>query len=327
MTMYIRRLIQLGLGIAGGLAAWPLMELMIHVQGSFSGYLGYTAASGAIFGFIFGAFIGGAEGIIASRGRRILTGTLAGALIGAAGGALGFVTGQGVLFLVGDRIAATTIDIQRVALPVGRAIGWAILGACVGAAGGIRSIAGRKILIGALGGFVGGIAGGAVVEYGRLLFVAAPAARLVGLILLGALIGLAYAWIEKRLSFGVFRILNGPYKSREFILNQRKMTIGTLSRCDIPLPAPDGRPTAEGKKQPPPLASSPKAGRARGYRGVEPTHCRVLVRGRNLYLQPVQGAVRLNDEKVTGEGETRGNPLKFDDVIACGEVKFLYMRG
>lgn len=324
MTMYIRRLIQLALGIAGGLAAWPVMELLIHVQSRFSGYLAYTAASGAIFGLLFGAFLGGAEGIIASRTRRTVIGALTGGLIGAAGGAFGFVVGQGLLFLIGDRLAATTTDIARIALPVGRAVGWGILGACVGAAGGIRSVSGRKILIGALGGFVGGIFGGAAVEYGRLLFVAAPAARLIGLLLLGALIGFAYAWVEKRLSFGVFRILNGPYKSREFILNQRRMTIGTLTRCDIPVPGPagSGPKGADGVR-----GSGSGSGRGRGYRGVEPTHCRVLVKGRNLYLQPVQGAVRLNDESVSGEGENRGNPLKFDDVVACGEVKFLYMRG
>ena len=50
MTMHIRRLIQVALGVAGGLAAWPVMELLIRQQGSFSGYMAYTVFSGALFG-------------------------------------------------------------------------------------------------------------------------------------------------------------------------------------------------------------------------------------------------------------------------------------
>lgn len=314
MTLEIRRLIQIALGVLGGLASWPLLELLSHLESRFSGYLAYTAISGAVFGLLFGAFLGGAEGIIASRGRRILTGTISGALIGGAGGAVGFLVGQGVLFLIGERLATTVAEINRIALPIGRAVGWAILGACVGASGGIRVLSARKSLIGALGGFSGGIVGGAIVEYGRLVFAGVPAARLLGLLALGALIGLAYAWVEKRLSFGVFRVLNGPFKSREFILNQRRMVIGARAGCDIPVPAFE-------------TAGSGGLRRGRGYREVAGRHCRLFTRGHNLFVQPLEGRVRLNEKTIGDDDPAAASPLKYDDVVACGEARFLYLRG
>jgi hypothetical protein len=308
MTLFIRRIIQIALGIAAGLATWPLMESLIHLQVYFHGYLLYSVASGALFGLIFGAFLGSADGIIASRTRRMVTGGAASGTIGAAGGALGFLIAQGVLFVVGEYMIGNVFDVRTIAMPIARAVGWAVLGACVGAASGIRSVSGRKVGIGALGGFVGGLLGGAAVEYGRLLFPDAAVVHLVGLLLLGILIGLAYAFVEKRLSFGVFRVLNGPFKSREFILNQRKITIGTLPRCDIPLPL---------------AGNGDKGGTRKGYRNIADTHCRLVVSGRDLFIQAVDGDVRINDQLLTKEP---GAPLKFDDVVACGSAKFIFRR-
>lgn len=325
MTMLMRRLIQLALGIAAGLATWPVMEALVQLQERFPSYLAYAVVSGALFGLLFGAFLGGAEGIIASNSRRIVSGSVTGGIIGAAGGALGFLAAQGLLFVVGEYLLGNLHQVQHIAMPITRAVGWAVLGGCVGAAGGLRSVSGRKTGIGASGGFLGGLLGGAAVEYGRLFFPAFPVAHLVGLLLLGVLIGLAYAFVEKRLSFGVFRLLNGPFKSREYILNQRRIVIGSRSRCDIPLP---------------PLSPEPKERSrtrvARGYRDVAATHCRLVARGRDLFIEPLEGLVRVNDQRLVAEetgGEGRGarkagrpTPLKFDDVIACGAAKFLYKR-
>ncbi len=308
MTLLIRRIIQLALGTAAGLATWPIMESVIHLQIYFSGYLLYTVASGALFGLIFGAFLGSADGIIASSSRRIATGFAAGGLVGAAGGALGFLVAQGVLFVVGEYLVGNQFDVRAFAMPIARSVGWAILGAGVGAASGIRSVSSRKVGIGALGGFAGGLLGGAAVEYGRLLFPEAAVVHLVGLLLLGILIGLAYAFVERRLSFGVLRMLNGPFKSREFILNQRNITIGSLPGCDIPLPSAEKGDPGSGRK---------------GYRGIAGLHCRMVVNGRDLFIHAVDGEVRINDQPTKREP---GSPLKFDDVVACGTAKLIYRR-
>ncbi len=323
MTILIRRLIQLALGIAAGLAAWPVMEGLVHLQVFFPSYLAYSVVSGALFGLIFGAFLGGADGIIASHPRRIVLGSAAGGLVGAAGGAIGFLAAQGLLFLVGEYLVGNLHLVESIGTPLARALGWAVLGACVGAAAGIRSTSPRKIAIGALGGFVGGILGGAAIEYGRLFFPALPVVHLVALVLLGVLIGLAYAVVERRLSFGIFRVLNGPFKSREYILNQRKMVIGSDARCDIPIPAQKSA-----------LPESASAGSSAGYREVAGAHCRLVARGRDLFIEPMEGIVRVNDERLAGRQAADSQPtarewgaaLKFDDIVACGAVKFLYKR-
>ncbi len=338
MTMFIRRLIQLALGLAAGLAAWPLMEALIHWEIHFAGYLVFSVVSGGLFGLIFGAFLGGAEGIIASRARRIAIGSAVGGVVGAGGGAVGFLVAQGILFVTGEYLIGNVRNLQRIGVPVARAVGWAVLGAFVGAAAGVQSFSLRKVGIGALGGFLGGFFGGAAVEYGRVFFPGFPLAHLVGLLLLGVLIGLAYAFVERRLSFGVFRVLNGPFKTREYILNQRRMIIGSRARCDIPLPS-----RARGAQRAP-LGSS-EYGTVRGYREVAEAHCRLVARGRDLFIEPIDGVVRVNDERIAGgtaprsradsadssDESTRGarpegKPLKFDDVVACGGVKFLYKR-
>jgi len=304
MTIFIRRLIQIALGLAAGLAAWPVLESLAHFEVWFAGYLAYTVVSGALFGLLFGAFLGCADGIIASRSRRIVSGATVGGIVGAIGGALGFLLGQGLLFLSGEYLVGNVHRLQSIALPAARAGGWAVLGAFVGAASGVRSFSFRKIAIGALGGFIGGIVGGAVVEYGRVLFPSSPFVHLV------ALIGIAYAFVEKRLSFGILRVLNGPFKSREFILNQRRLVVGSRSDTDIPIPVRSG--SSEG-------ASIPIA----GYRDVAPTHCRLVAKGRDLFIEQMDGIVRVNDERLSSE---TGKALKFDDVVACGSVKFLYKR-
>lgn len=324
MTMLIRRLIQVALGIAGALAAWPIMESLVHLQTGFSGYLMYSVVSGVVFGLVFGAFLGSADGIIASRRRRIVAGASVGGAVGAGGGALGFLVAQALLFLVGEYLLANSHSVRYIALPLARAVGWAVLGACVGSAAGVRALSWRKIGIGTLGGFVGGLLGGAAVEYGTLLYPAFPIAQLVGLVVFGVLIGLSYALVERRLSFGIFRVLNGPFKSREYILNQRRLIIGSESRCDIPLPV-RSLGAGAGRVSPAP-----------GYRDIADQHCRLVVHGRDLFIEPVNGVVRVNDEPLVDRGQetheahygTRdaGTALKFDDVVACGSVKFLFKR-
>lgn len=295
MTLNVRRMLQLLLGAAAGLFAWPLMEALIRAMPIFPNYLAYTAASGAAFGLVFGAALGGAEGIAAARPRRIMTGTLWGALAGLVGGAAGFLLGQGVLFLSGELLTGGSKAARAMAAPLARAAGWATLGVIVGAAAGVRSASARKCGIGALGGLAGGLSGGALIEFGLANFPRSSAVRGVGLVLFGSLLGLSFAAVERRLSFGVLRVLNGPLKGREFLLNQRTTRIGEDPRCDVPL---------------------------EGYRSVAPVHALIARRGRELVVESLSGPLSVNE--VPAEGKLC--PLKYDDAIACGSVRFLLRR-
>ena len=76
MSTGLRRLILLCIGILGGVAAWPLTELIVGAQGSFPSYLLFVAVLGAAVGLLMGAFFGSAAGIFARVGTRILAGQL-----------------------------------------------------------------------------------------------------------------------------------------------------------------------------------------------------------------------------------------------------------
>ncbi|TVQ25635.1 MAG: VWA domain-containing protein [Spirochaetaceae bacterium] len=294
MSRLIRKLIFIAIGTLAGIAAWPVLELSLHLQGSFPTYLLFSLFAGATFGAVFGAFFGAAEGIIAGNYRRIATGAGFGLLYAAAGGAIGFVLGQAALFVAGEGFLRGASDFELVGRPVARIIGWTVLGIFVGSSEGVRRRSGLKVGIGVLGGAIGGAVGGAAIEYAPFLI--SPAiARPVGLVVFGALIATAYGLIEHRLCSGVMRVLNGPAKGREFILNQRNLRVGTASGSDVYL---------------------------RDYRTVADRHALLAERRRELYLIPeADSVVRINDLPVP---QTGSGVLKYDDVIQVGSAKLLY---
>jgi hypothetical protein len=292
MTTTIRRLIILALGLLSGLAVWPIMETLVYLQADFPSFLSFTVFSGALFGLVFGAFFASAEGIISGNKRRIRRATLVGAGIGLLGGILGFLAGQAALFILGEMVFGRAREVTVYGLPLARAIGWALLGLFVGAAEGFRARSRLKIGMGVAGGFLGGLAGGAAIEYLRLVLPGVALSRLLGLLAFGLLISLFYALIERRLSHGVLRILNGGRKGTEFILNQQRFSVGGAPTNDIILT---------------------------GYRNVADHHARIWAEGGELQIAPADGSqVVVNDEPVK---HTR---LRYEDVIKIGTAKLFY---
>ncbi len=294
MTMFFRRMIIIILGVLGGLAAWPALQLLLSFQTSFPSFLLFSLVSGAILGMIFGAFFSSANGIIIRRLDRLFIGMGIGAGIGLLGGAAGFLIAQRVFLFFGERIALADGELQTIGLPISRAFGWAVLGTFIGIPEGIRTRSGRKIITGIVGGFLGGFIGGIFLELLKSLFPASGIASLFGLLLLGAAIGFAYSVIEQRMSYGVLRLLNGLYKGKEFILNQNKIEIGNSRRCEVLLDA---------------------------YDGVEPVHAFMIAENGELVLRPLAAdSLKINDEMI----EER--VLKYEDVFQIGSAKLLYKQ-
>jgi len=292
MTTTIRRLIIVTLGVLAGLAAWPIMEALVLLQGGFPSFLSFTILSGALFGLVFGVFFGSAEGIISGNKRRIRQAMLVGGGIGLLGGVVGFLVGQAALFVLGEMVFGRAREITFIGLPLARAAGWALLGVFVGAAEGVRARSRLKVGMGVAGGLIGGILGGAAIEYARLVLPGVALPRLAGLVLFGLLISLAYAVIERRLSHGVLRVLNGSRKGTEFILNQQRFTVGAAPTSDIILT---------------------------GYSSVSDSHARIWAEDGELQIAATSGAaVLVNDEAIT---QTR---LRYEDVIKIGTAKLFY---
>jgi len=291
MSTAKRRLILCALGALAGVLAWPLTEVILSRQAVFPSYLVFSIALGALFGLILGAFFGSAYGITSYIRRRIWTGVLTGSLIGLAGGIVGFLFGQAVLFLLGNLVLTSQRNLQRIGLPVARALGWSVLGVFVGMSEGLRVLSLKKTAVGALGGFVGGLAGGFLLEYSGLLFPGFPAARLAGFLLFGLLIGFFYGLVEKQLSYGVLRVLNGAHKGKEYLVGQARMTVGSAAKCDMSLP---------------------------GYRGVGDVHADLAARSKEITLRrrDAGGEILVNEEPVA---ERR--VLKYEDVVRMGSAK------
>jgi MFS family permease len=294
MSTALRRVIIIILGMLAGAAAWPLMELLVTNQESFPSYFFFSLVQGAVFGLVMGLFFGSAEGLTSKERGKILWGALLGAIIGIAGGIAGFLAGQGVLFLLVQRAFASYRTRQLIMIPLARVVGWAVLGIMIGLSEGVRARSLKKSLIGVLGGLVGGIIGGAAIEYLRILFPEFIYVRLIGLVLFGMLIGLFYSLLERGVSLGVLRILNGSRRGKEYSFAQNRISAGSGRRNNIVLPE---------------------------YSGVADRHARFLVRGKDVYVRH-EGAGRkllVNERPVETE-----QLLKYEDVIQLGSAKLLY---
>jgi hypothetical protein len=290
------RMILLGLiGLVAGALCWPFTELILFYQASFPTLLFFSMALGVAVGLFMGGSFGMSEGIISNSWTKIRSGGLTGALVGSVGGMLGFIAGQAALLLVGSFFFNTTGRLRSYGIPISRALGWAVFGMVVGVAEGVRSRSGAKARNGIVGGFLGGLGGGLVVEYIRVLSPASAYARLAGLCVLGLFIGIAYALVERGLAKASLRLLSGRSKGREFLLTQSRTIVGGAQKTEVTLA---------------------------GYGNVAGEHA-VIHRDRGdftIVQEDGKKPIYVNDEKV----ERR--VLKNGDVIRIGDAQFQFSR-
>ena len=293
MSTSAKRFIICTLGILGGLAAWPAAEVILIYQASFPSYLVFSIVQGSVLGFFLGIFFGSAEGIISSDRIKAVNGIITGAFIGLIGGAAGMLAGQAVLFLLKTTLFTSFKSFNFIGVHLARALGWATMGMFIGIIEGIRALSGRKISVGIIGGFSGGLLGGLIYEYSSFLFPETFFARLAGLAIMGFLIGLFYSLIEKRLSAGILRLLNGSLKGKEFFINQRRIKIGSSKKNDICL---------------------------KDYKEVADRHAIIRFKRDDVYIEErnEKNPVFVNDQRV------KSRALKYEDVLRIGSAKFFF---
>jgi hypothetical protein len=217
------------LGALGGLIGWQASNLSGLSFWS-SIYLSEVAVGGMI-GLSIGLLIGLSEGLVSRSPLGILKAGAFSGLLGALGGALGLPVAEGLFQILG-------------AGAFSRALGWAIFGLFIGAAFGFTS--GSEAWKPALGGGLGGLLGGAVLEAARGLFPDPIYGKAVGLTLLGAAVGVFIALIVLLLSRAWLEVLSGKMKGSEFILDKFIKKNGPSAflgssplKSDIVLPDPD----------------------------------------------------------------------------------------
>jgi hypothetical protein len=282
-------------GICAGILAWPFAEGVIYFQMYFPSYLIFTIVTGIAIGLAMGGVFGSSEGLLSMSAPKTWSGILMGIVIGIVAGIAGFLCGQAALLFIGTMFYNSNISFKYLGLPVSKAIGWAIFGACIGLSEGIRSKSINKIRNGIIGGLAGGILGGFAFEYLRILVPESIYARLAGLILLGLLIGIFYGLIEVNLAKASLQMLNGELRGREFPLTQGFTTVGSSPLTVVGVP---------------------------GYENVADVHAEIKKKRSDFLLTDAgtKGGTFVNDEKV------KEKKLDDGDVIRVGEAQFLFKK-
>ncbi len=293
MSILIRRIYLVLIGLIAGTAVWPAIEIILRNQEQIHSYFLLSVISGMIFGTFIGAFFGTINGIVLRNRNRMLKGAVGGMAGGALAGILGFLVSQGVLFIIGQYLLQNMRSFHSIGLPVSRALGWAVMGVFIGTVEGIRAGSATKVKIGILGGFLGGLSGGFVLEYLVYLWPHIVFARFTGLLVFGVMLGFFYGLVESRMSYGRLTLLNGKYKGKEFIINQRSLEIGKKKSNDIVLS---------------------------DYRHILNNHARLKVIKDELFIitGTLNGKVLVNDVQVSDHKLIR------DDVLQIGDAKLIY---
>ena len=109
---------------------------------------------------------------------------------------------------------------------------------------------------------------------------------------MGVLIGFFLGEFERRFSFARLRVLNGKLKDREYLLVNRKITIGKAAGSSIVIKA---------------------------YK-IMPTASITGIRDEIFFETSQDELCLLNDRKTSGR-----HALKYHDVIRLGDLKLLYL--
>lgn len=216
------------LGAAGGLIGVQMVD-QIGFLGQSNVYMS-DVLLGAVLGLTIGLLIGLGEGILSRSLLRGLRAGLITGLIGLVAGALALPLGELVFLTIGGDI-------------LGRTTAWAIFGAVLGFAHSITS--GTQAWKGSLGGFIGGAVGGVLLETVLGQFANLLVGKVVGLMLLGAAIGIFTALITVALSRAWIEVRTGKLAGTDFILDKflaeksPAAIIGSnVMKSDIALPDP-----------------------------------------------------------------------------------------
>ncbi len=215
-------------GAIGGLLGWQLSNLLGL---SFTpNFFVSELIIGALIGGLIGLFIGVGEGLLAqSWGVGLKKGTVA-MLLGAVGGCIALPLAESVFLAIGGDVWS-------------RPFGWALFGLLIGFATSITG--GSQLWKGGLGGFIGGLIGGALLEAARAILSDPALGKAAGLMLLGFSTGVFTALISFALSRTWLEVTSGKIMGMEFILdkflkaNGPSATLGSSPlKAEIAIPDP-----------------------------------------------------------------------------------------
>ena len=220
----LRRAYDLALaGAIGAVLGLYLFTELVHTESIELRDALAGAAIGAALGFVLNA----AEPLRDGAWLKFCRSASWGAIAGAAGGAVGLLVGEWVLARFEGGLA-------------GRAVSWAILGLGIGLSQGLASRSAQRLRFGLIGGGLGGAIGGFLFEWLRVRIGSQDegSVRLgqgLGMVVLGAGLGLCLALVEQALRRAWVQVLRGRQEGRAYLLARRRNALGLDERAEVGL--------------------------------------------------------------------------------------------
>jgi hypothetical protein len=206
-------------GAIGGLVGLYLYVELVHTEAIWLRDALAGSAIGGTVGFFLNASGPSRDGAWLKLAREATWGTLAGAV----GGAIGLVVGEFVLGRFQGGL-------------VGRAVSWGILGVGIGVSQGLASRSAQRLIHGLIGGTIGGLAGGFLFEATRQgMEKRYDLGQAIGVVLLGAGLGLSLALVEQVLRRAWIEVLSGRQEGRAYLLAPKRSALGLDERAEVGL--------------------------------------------------------------------------------------------
>ena len=199
-------------GAIGAILGLYLYVELVHTDA----LLVRDAAAGVAIGGAIGFILNAAGPFRDGAWLRLARSATWGALAGSIGGASGLVLGE---FVLGGFRGGV----------LGRAISWSILGLGIGISQGLANRSMQRLRFGLIGGGLGGFLGGMLFEVlrDRLGNSYTPeVSQALGMVLLGAGLGLCLALVEQALRRAWVVVLNGRQEGRAYLLDNRLSVLG-----------------------------------------------------------------------------------------------------
>lgn len=206
-------------GALGGLFGLYLYVELVHAA---SVYV-RDALAGVAIGGAIGYFLNAAGPFRDGAWLKLAHAATWGALAGAAGGAAGLVLGEVVIGLFQGGL-------------IGRALSWAVLGLGIGVSQGLAERSRQRLVFGLIGGGLGGLVGGYLFEWLRQGLGARYSNSLsqaLGIVILGAGLGLFLALVEQVLRRAWVQVASGRQEGRLYLLARKVSALGLDERAEI----------------------------------------------------------------------------------------------
>jgi hypothetical protein len=208
------------LALAGALGALFGLYLYVELVDAPSVYV-RDGLAGLLIGGSLGVFLNAYGPLRDGAWNKLARAVAWGASAAAVGGAIGLVAGEMVIGLFRGGL-------------LGRALSWAVLGLGIGLGQGIADRSRQRLIYGLIGGGLGGFVGGFLFEWLRVaLGNRFEISQAVGIVILGAGLGLCLALVEQALRRAWVQVASGRQEGRIYLLAHKKCRLGLDERAEI----------------------------------------------------------------------------------------------